>query len=65
MNSEPVAIINSIVSIITAVIAALVTSGILPFTPEEQQQLVGIVVAVGVLIATLVSRSYVTPTGKR
>lgn len=64
LGSEPVIVINSIVAVITAVIAALVTGGVLQVSPDQQQQIVGIVVAVGALIATFVSRSQVTPTNK-
>ena len=64
MEREPILIINSIVAVITAIIAALVTGGVLQVTPDQQQQIVGIVVAIGALIATFVSRSYVTPVGK-
>lgn len=64
MKSEPVIIINSIVAVITAVLAALISAGVLQVTPDQQQQIIGIVVAIGALIATFVSRSYVTPVGK-
>ena len=61
MTSEPVVVINSIVAVITAVVAALVTSGVLHVTPDQQQQIIGIIVAIGALVATFVSRSQVTP----
>jgi predicted exporter len=64
MTNEPVIIINSIVAVITAVIAALVTGGVLQVSPDQQQQIVGIVVAIGALVATFLSRSQVTPTSK-
>lgn len=64
MSSEPVVIINSIVAVITAIIAALVTSGVLHVSPDQQQQIVGIVVAIGALVATFLSRSQVTPANK-
>ena len=64
MSKEPVIIINSIVAVIVAVIAALVTGGALQISEGEQQQLVGIVVAIGTLVATLLSRSQVTPVDK-
>lgn len=61
MSREPVVIINSVVSVIVAILAALVTSGILQISPEQQEQLVGIIVAIGALLATFVARSFVTP----
>jgi len=61
MSSEPVVIINSIVAVITAIIAALVTGGVLKVSPDQQQQIVGIIVAIGALVATFLSRSQVTP----
>lgn len=64
MGSEPVVIVNSIVAVITAIIAALVTGGVLHVSPDQQQQIVGIVVAIGALVATFVARSQVTPTSK-
>lgn len=64
MGSEPVIVINSIVAVVVAVIAALVTGGVLHVSPDQQQQIVGIVAAVGALVATFVSRSQVTPTSK-
>lgn len=64
MSSEPVIVINSIVAVITAVIAALVTSGVIQVSPDQQQQIVGIVVAIGALVATFVTRSQVTPANK-
>lgn len=62
MSREPVILVNSIVAVIVAVISALVTGGVLQVSEGEQQQLVGIVVAIGTLVATLLSRSLVTPT---
>lgn len=64
MTSEPVVLINSIVAVIVAVIAALVTGGVLQVTPDQQQQIVGIVAAIGALVATFLARSQVTPTSK-
>ena len=64
MTSEPVVVINSIVAVITAVIAALVTGGVLHVSPDQQQQIVGIVVAIGALVATFLARSQVTPVSK-
>jgi len=64
MGSEPTVVINSIVSVIVAIIAALVTGGVLHVSPDQQQQIVGIVVAVGALIATFLVRANVTPTSK-
>ena len=61
MSSEPVVIINSIVAVITAIIAALVTGGVLKVSPDQQQQIVGIIVAIGALVAAFLSRSQVTP----
>lgn len=61
MSKEPIVIINSIVAVIVAVIAALVTGGALQIDPDQQKQLVSIVAAVGTLIATFVGRSKVTP----
>lgn len=61
MSSEPVVIINSIVAVITAIIAALVTGGVLKVSPDQQQQIVGIIVAIGAFVATFLSRSQVTP----
>lgn len=61
MTTEPVVVINSIIAVITAVIAALVTGGVLQVSPDQQQQIVGIVVAIGALVATFISRSQVTP----
>lgn len=61
MSTEPVVLINSIIAVITAIIAALVTGGVLHVTPDQQQQIVGIVVAIGALVATFWSRSQVTP----
>ena len=64
MGSEPIVVINSIVAVVTAVIAALVTGGVLHVSPDQQQQIVGIVVAIGALVATFIGRSQVTPTSK-
>jgi predicted exporter len=63
MNSEPVIVINSIVAVIVAIVAALVTGGVLQVSKDEQEQIVGIVVAIGALVATFLSRSKVTPVG--
>ena len=64
MTGEPVILINSIVAVVVAVIAALVTGGVLQVSPDQQQQIVGIVAAIGALVATFLSRSQVTPTSK-
>lgn len=64
MSTEPTIIINSIVAVITAIIAALVTGGVLHVSPDQQSQIVGIVVAVGALVATFLVRANVTPTSK-
>ena len=61
MSTEPVVVVNSIVAVITAIIVALVTGGVLKVSPDQQQQIIGIVAAVGALVATFISRSYVTP----
>jgi len=61
MSSEPVVLINSIVAVVVAIVAALVTGGVLQVSEGEQQQIVGIVVAIGALVATFLSRSKVTP----
>lgn len=61
MSTEPIIVINSIVAVITTIVAALVTSGVLHVSPDQQAQIVGIIVAVGALIATFVGRSQVTP----
>lgn len=61
MSSEPVIVINSIVAVIVAIVAALVTGGVLQVSKDEQEQIVGIVVAIGALVATFLSRSKVTP----
>jgi len=61
MKSEPTIIINSIVAVIVAVLAALVTGGVLQVSPEQQQQLIGIITAIGALVATFLVRSNVTP----
>lgn len=62
MTREPVIIINSIVAVIVAIISALVTGGVLQVNADEQKQLVGIIVAIGALVATFLGRSQVTPT---
>lgn len=64
MKSEPVVVVNSIVAVIVAVIAALVTGGALQVTPDQQQQIVGIVAAIGALVATFLARSQVSPADK-
>ena len=61
LNNEPVVTINAIVAVITTIISALVTTGVLHVSQDQQSQLVGIIVAVGAFIATFVSRSLVTP----
>lgn len=64
MTSEPVILINSIVAVIVTVIAALVTGGVLQVSPDQQQQLVGIIAAIGALVATFLARSQVSPIDK-
>jgi len=61
MKSEPTIIINSIVAVIVAVLAALVTGGVLQVSPEQQSQIIGIITAIGALVATFLVRSNVTP----
>jgi predicted exporter len=64
MTNEPVILINSIVAVVVAVLSALVTGGVIQVSKEQQEQIVGIIVAIGALIATFVARSQVTPTSK-
>lgn len=61
MTREPVVVINSIVAVVVAIVAALVTGGALQISTEQQQMLEGIVVAIGAFVATFLARSQVTP----
>ena len=60
LKREPVVVINALVTVITSTIMLLVAFG-LPMTKEQSSTLITLIGAVGALIATLVSRSQVTP----
>ena len=61
MTREPIVIVNAVISVIVAIIMALVSGGALQITEEQKTQLISIVTAIGVLVGTFVGRSLVTP----
>jgi predicted exporter len=63
-TNEPVIVINSVVAVIVAVLAALVTGGVIQVSKDQQDMIVGIIVSIGALVATFLARSQVTPTNK-
>lgn len=57
---EPVAIINAIITVVQAIIGAVVLFGV-DWTPEQVAGVLAVVVAVGEALKTLWARSQVTP----
>lgn len=61
MSKEPVVIVTAIVTVITDIVALLVTGQLVQITPDEQTLLVLAITAIGNFVAAIWSRSKVTP----
>jgi hypothetical protein len=61
MKREPIAVINSVVTLIQALIALLLAFGVFQLTKEQSGAITSAVVAWGGLLGTLFGRNLVTP----
>lgn len=60
MKSEPAITIGSISAGVGAIIALVVAFGV-PLTEDQQIAILGVVAAVGPIVATVITRRYVSP----
>ena len=63
MKTEPAVTIGAVTSAVASLLALLVAFGV-DLTQEQQVAVLGVVAAVGPLVAAVLTRRKVTPTGR-
>lgn len=60
LRNEPVAVVNTIAAFVEAAIVLVIAFGV-AVTPEQMAAIIGVVIALGAVIATLTARAKVSP----
>lgn len=63
MKNEPAITIGTISAAVSAVIALLISFGV-PLTEDQQIAILGVVAAVGPIVAAVITRRFVSPATK-